>query len=551
MNVVCRRRRDGRPSAYDPTRQGVVFVLRTVAVTAPCPDCGQPSDRVHSRYRRRLTDLPSQGRAIQLQLLARRFFCLAADCPRRIFTERLPEVVAPQARTTRRLHDTHCDIGFALGGEAGARLAARLAMPTSPDTLLRRVRQSPLPQHPHVRVLGVDDWAFRKGHHYGTILCDLEQRCPVDLLPERSADALCDWLNEHPEVEIISRDRADDYIRGATTGAPQAVQVADRWHLLRNLRDALKGTADRHHATIEAAAREVVTNPQGEQPPPHSTNSGSEPTAALSRPSQTVEQPAATITRREATYEQVLALQQQGLSRRSIASRLGLDRSTVRRYLEAGSFPERAGRRYSRRTDRFADYLKQRWAEGCRNAAQLFSEIKALGFNGSYYAVRRQLACWRPTGGQMAPGPVTGSGRPTAMQRPSARRVSWLLLKEEVELEPEEKGFLERLQERCPELRAAAVLGRRFAKMVQQQQEECWDDWVSQATASSAAKELRSFAEGLQKDEAAVRAALRLEWSNGQVEGQVNRLKTIKRQMYGRAKFDLLRQRVLSSGQAR
>jgi transposase len=122
------------------------------------------------------------------------------------------------------------------------------------------------------------------------------------------------------------------------------------------------------------------------------------------------------------------------------------------------------------------------------------------------------------------------------------------LLKEEVELEPEEKGFVGRLQERCPELRAAAVLGRRFAKMVQQRQEECWDAWVSHATAVEAAKELRSFAEGLQKDEAAVRAAFRLEWSNGQVEGQVNRLKTIKRQMYGRAKFDLLRQRMLSSG---
>jgi transposase len=528
--------------------QAVRFVLRTVAATALCPECGQASDRVHSRYRRRLTDLPAQGRAIHVQLLARRFFCLAADCTRRIFAERLPEVVAPQARTTRRLHDTHCDIGFALGGEAGARLAARLAMPTSPDTLLRRVRHAPLPQHPHVRVLGVDDWAFRKGHCYGTILCDLEQRCPIDLLPERSADALCDWLNKHPEVEIISRDRADDYIRGATAGAPQAVQVADRWHLLRNVRDALKGTADRHHAAVQAAAGEVVTNPPGEQSPALSTDSGSEPTPVIPLPSQEAEQQPMGSTCREATYEQVLELHRQGLSRRAIASRLGLDRSTVRRYLEAGSFPERAGRRYARRTDRFADYLKQHWAEGCRNAAQLFTELQARGFDGSYYTVRRQLSCWRNAGSQTAPGNVTGSGRPSAIERPSARRVAWLLLKEEVELEPEEKDFLGRLQERCPELRTAAVLGRRFAKMVQQRQEECWDDWVSHATAAEAAKELRSFAEGLQKDEAAVRAALRLEWSNGQVEGQVNRLKTIKRQMYGRAKFDLLRQRVLSSG---
>lgn len=528
--------------------QAIVFVLRTIAATASCPGCGQTSDQVHSRYWRRLTDLPSQGRAIQVRLLARRFFCPTADCTRRIFTERLPEVVAPQARTTRRLHDTHCDIGFALGGEAGARLAARLAMPISPDTLLRRVRRAVLPQHAHVRVLGVDDWAFRKGHRYGTILCDLEQRRPIDLLPERSADALCDWLKEHPEVEIISRDRADDYIRGATAGAPQAVQVADRWHLLRNLRDALKGTADRHHSAIQAAVGEIVANPQGEQPSPSSTDSVLKPTPAIPLPPQEVEQPSASITRREALYEQVLELHRQGLSRRNIASRLGLDRSTVRRYLEVGSFPERANRRYSRRTDRFADYLKQRWAEGCYNAAQLFAEIKAKGFNGSYYTVRRELACWRKACGQMAPGAGAGPGRPSVIDRPSARRVAWLLLKEEVELEPEERGFVERLQELCPELRTASALGRRFAKMVQQRQEESWDDWVSQATAAEAAKEIRSFAEGLQKDAAAVRAALRLEWSNGQVEGQVNRLKTIKRQMYGRAKFDLLRRRVLSSG---
>jgi hypothetical protein len=287
--------------------------------------------------------------------------------------------------------------------------------------------------------------------------------------------------------------------------------------LLRNLRDALKGTADRHHAAAQAAAREVATNPPGEQPPPHRTDSGSESTPALPPPSEEIEQQPAGSTRREATYEQVLELHRQGLSRRSIASRLGLDRGTVRRFLEAGSFPERAGRRYSRRTDRFAGYLKRRWAEGCHNAAQLFAEIKAQGFNGSYYAVRRQLACWRKAGSPTVPGPVAGSGRPSAIERPSARRVSWLLLKEEVELEPEEKDFLERLQERCPELRAAAVLGRRFAKMVQQRREDSWDEWVSQATAAEAAKELRSFAEGLQKDEAAARGvALGVEqWPGG------------------------------------
>jgi transposase len=409
----------------------VVFVLRTRGATAVCPDCRQASTRVHSRYRRHLTDLPAQGRAIQFQLLARRFFCPVADCPRRIFTERLPDVVAPQERTTQGLHEAHCDIGLALGGEAGARLATRLAMPTSPDTLLRRVRQIPLPQRTTVRVLGVDDWAFRRGHHYGTILCDLEQRCPVDLLPQRSADALCDWLKEHPEVEIIGRDRADDYIRGATDGATQAVQVADRWHLLRNLRDALKGAADRHHAAVQAAARGVAAPPQDSPPAPAIAEAEPPASPAADLPAREDEPQQACRSRRLSTYEQVVQLHEERLSRRAIAARLGLARSTVKRYLEAGSFPERARRRYGRRTDRFADHLKQRWSEGYHNASQLFKELKERGYSGSYYTVRRQLACWRKAGACAPAANTSGAVRPSTIDRPSARRVSWLLLKEE------------------------------------------------------------------------------------------------------------------------
>ena len=524
--------------------QAVIFFLRTVATTAECPDCGQASEQVHSRYQRHLTDLPTQGRAIRVQLLTRRFFCPAPDCPRRIFTERLPDVVAAHGRTTTRLHDAHSEIGLALGGEAGARLAAHLSMPTSADTLLRRVRNAPLPQRPAIRVLGVDDWAFRKGHRYGTILCDLERRCPVDLLPERSAEALCEWLKDHPEVEIISRDRGDDYIQGASAGAPQAVQVADRWHLLRNLRDALQGAVDRHHAEVRAAAQEMVVG----QPAPESTK---EDTEAKFPPTDSpivtprTEQQQARRQRRERLYEEVLALHGQGFSDRAIANQLGIHRSTVKRFLETGTFPERAGRRYARRTDRFVDYLKQRWSEGCRNAAALFEELKEQGFHGSYYSVRRLLFGWRQGDNDASTGYRARPAVPEIVKRPSARRVSWLLLKADGELEEEEQRFLNRLQERCPELRAAGDLARQFREMVRQRQEGAWDDWVAQATASSAAKELRRFAEGLQKDEAAVRAALGSEWSNGQVEGQVNRLKTIKRQMFGRARFDLLRQRVL------
>jgi transposase len=227
---------------------------------------------------------------------------------------------------------------------------------------------------------------------------------------------------------------------------------------------------------------------------------------------------------------------------------LGIHRNTVKRFLEAGAFPERAGRRYARRTDCFAGYLKQRWAEGCRNAAQLFEELQAQGCRGSYYSVRRQLARWRKVDPAPAVGREARAIAETGRERPSARRVFWLLLKEEGQLEANEQGFLGRLQERCPELTAAAELGRQFADRVRKRQEQAWNDWLERATACDAPKELRAFAVSLQKDEAAVRAALHRQWSNGQVEGQVNRLKTIKRQMFGRANFDLLRQRVVRAG---
>jgi transposase len=384
--------------------------------------------------------------------------------------------------------------------------------------------------------LGVDDWAFRKGHHYGTILCDLERQCPVDLLPQRSAEALGDWLKDYPEVEIIRRDRGDDYIRGATAGAPQAVPVADRWHLLRNLYDALKAAVDRHHADVPAAAREVVASP-AEAAPQQEQAPGESPASTVSpcTPPRT-ERQRVRRQRREQRSAQVLDLHRQGLSHRVLAERLGMHRSTVKRFIEAGAFPERANRRYARRTDRFRDYLKQRWSEGCWNAAQLYAEWKARGFGGSYYSVRRQLARWRPADGSSGDRTSAKAAAPDVIERPSARRVSGRLLQDPADREQAEQAFGDRLQTRRPELRSATELAQAFRNVVRQRREGAWESGLERASAADAVKELRSFAEGLKKDEAAVRAALRLKWSNGQVEGQVNRLKRIKRTMFGRAK---------------
>ena len=235
--------------------------LATTAPTAVCPLCGYDTPRVHSRYTRRLDDLPCLGRCVRLQVAVRRFVCPRPDCPRRIFTERLPGFAAPWARTTDRLRQTQTDIGSSLGGEAGARLAARMAITASPDTLLRRVKRLKNKPTGPPRVVGIDDWAWRKGQCYGTIVVDLERSDVIDLLPDREADTVAAWLKAHPGIEVVSRDRSATYAEAATEGASQAVQVADRWHLLKNLREAVERVLARHSAVVNATLKALETPP--------------------------------------------------------------------------------------------------------------------------------------------------------------------------------------------------------------------------------------------------------------------------------------------------
>ena len=239
--------------------------LATTAPTAACPRCGSDTRRVHSRYTRRLDDLPCLGRCVRLQVAVRRFVCPQSDCPRRIFTERLPGFAAPWARTTDRLRQTQTDIGSSLGGEAGVRLAARMAITTSPDTLLRRVKRLKNEPAGPPRVVGIDDWAWRKGQRYGTIVVDLERSDVIDLLPDRDAETVAAWLKAHPGVEVVSRDRSATYAQAATEGASQAEQVADRWHLLKNLREAVERVLERHSAVVDAALK-ATGSPSGTGP---------------------------------------------------------------------------------------------------------------------------------------------------------------------------------------------------------------------------------------------------------------------------------------------
>jgi transposase len=519
----------------------ITFHLRTTNPTARCPLCDSPSSRVHSRYQRELADLPWRGRVARLLVKVRRFFCGTPACPRSIFGERLPALAAVRARTSVSLDHAHRHIGFALGGEAGSRLATRLSMPTSPDTLLRRIRRAPELDRSRPRVPGVDDWAFRKGTRYGTLLCDLERRHPVDLLPDRQSETLAAWLKARPGVAVISRDRAGPYALGARLGAPDAVQVADRWHLLCNLREAVERLLDRKQSQLREAAKKVAPEAVAPGEPPRAVTA-----PELSAPQQINRAERLRQARRQRRlerYERVKELHRRGVGLREIARGLRISRRTVRRFVRAESFPERlAARPRTSRVARFADHVRRRWQEGCENVAELHREVRALGGRCSYATLRRQvgrLGCLRSMKeGQAVPRPQL-----PRVTVPSTRRVSHWLLKDMTELEDDERRLVEQLHA-DDEIPPVVESAKKFAALVRRKGSGTLEEWLREVECSSSA-EMRGFSGGVRQDQAAVEAALTLPWSNGPVEGQVNRLKVIKRQRYGRANFDLLRRRVL------
>ena len=408
----------------------VVLQLTTTAPAAGCPRCAVPSSSVHSRYQRRLTDLPWGTHPVRLQLTVRKWLCRNPTCTRRIFTERVPELVAAYAHKTQRLITALQAVGVALGGQAGARLAKRLGLSASRDTLLRLVRRLPLPNMPPLSAIGVDDWAHRKRQRYGTIVVDLEHRRPVALLHDREADTLTSWLREHAGITVIARDRMKAYSDAARAGAPQATQVADRFHLLQNLAEALDQVFSTHgkalKAVCEALSRTPVVQPNGQTAVPV-------PPSAPAPQAQT--QAAQRRSRRLATYERVWALSRQGWSNRAIAQQLGIGRMTVVRFLQAPTFPERKGRSDTGKsllTPYKERFLKQ-WNAGCREALQLFRDLRRRGYTGSYPTVARYAQRLRHAQGLQPRERRAGQTLPRVVesqQRPlTTRRATRLVLK--------------------------------------------------------------------------------------------------------------------------
>ena len=517
-----------------PTPERITIVAQPQSATAPCPDCGRTSCRVHGYYERLLGDLPWQGRPALLRVQARRFRCLDPLCPRQTFAERLPGVAAA-ARRTERLGSLHGCLGLALGGEAGARLAARLAIGISPDTLLRAVRLAGAgaPTSSTPRVLGVDDWAWRRGRRYGTVLVDLERNRVVDLLPDRQADTLAAGLREHPGIEVIARDRAGAYADGVRQGAPAAVQATDRWHLLRNLGDAVYTVVERHHAAARRVGREVMAARAAEA-------AQSRPPAVV-RPNAAARRSEASRARRHARFAEAARLHAAGASLSAISRLLGTDRKTLRRWLQAEGVPAWQQPRRGSVLDPYRSHLERRWAEGCRNAARLWRELTAMGFPGRPATVRAWATQQRRAEPDASRPPTTAGGQP--WRPPSSRRVARLLMAGVSNLPDADRAFATRLLAEAPALDLAVAAAKRLALCLQKKSTEALGDVLT----ASGATLLAPFVAELRKDVAAVQAALDTPWTTSPVEGQINRIKTIKRSMYGRAGFDLLRARILNA----
>jgi transposase len=498
-----------------------------------CPLCSEPSSHIHSHYHRTLKDAPCVGRQLELALTVRKFFCRNLACSRKVFTERIADLAEPWARMTTRLREQITSIGLATCGKGGVRLADRLGIETSRNTTLRRIMNVPDEARGSVMYLGIDDFSFRRGYRFGTILVDLERHRPIDVLPDRQAETAAVWMRDNPEIQVVSRDRGTEYASAATQGAPQAIQVADRFHVCKNLTEATQLLLARCQA-------EILASRTMEEP---ATDESGQPVISIEewRPKEPAQVQKARLTRRagrKARYEQMMEKLAQGLTTKEVACQLGLSERTVQKWKAAGTFPEAKTRRKKHSDfDAFAPYVLKRWQEGERNGLTLWREIQMQGYTGSERTVYRHIETLKQAS-------VQASLHPNRLHTFTANTAVWLFVRDKKSLDDIEREDLATFCQASPTLKRAYDLVQDFMQMVRKREGHRLDAWLERVATSDLA-ELQQFANGVEKDKAAVKAGLTWSFNNGQVEGQVTKLKLIKRTMYGRAGFPLLRQRVL------
>ena len=509
-----------------------------------CPLCGAPASRVHSRYTRSVTDLPCGGQQVRLQVEVRKCFCEMSSCARKIFVERLTPFVEPWGRVTRRLYQIVQVLGLATGGRLGVRVTDRLGIQTTRHTILRRIMALPTGPIGQVLELGIDDFSFRRGRKFGTILVDMQSHKVIDLLPDRTKETAAAWMKAHPEIDLVSRDRGGDYAAGARVGAPQATQVADRFHLQKNLTEAVELALARCRAEIRKHAETTLqeeVSPEARQALVESIKAFSTKTWKPTPDRCTERDRLARRAERYDRYQQVVALHAQGFEQVEIAHRVHLSTRTIHMWLKAGAFPEMKRRRKRKsKFDPYATYVLRRWNEGCKNGSQLYREIKERGYTGSEPMVHRFLVPLRA----QVPLVQAVEAPPTPVQNMVAKKTVWLFVRDPADLDEAEQATLVAI---CQASKAAWMmyqLVQEFRHILHHREGEKLDEWLEKVRASGI-RELQSFVFGVERDKTAVVAGLTLRQNNGLVEGKVNKLKLIKRMGYGRASFPLLRQRVL------
>ncbi|MGW0885701.1 ISL3 family transposase [Streptomyces sp. NPDC002671] len=485
-----------------------------------CPSCGMAAHRVHGRYQRHLADTAVAGRPVVIDLLVRRLICDQPTCPRRTFVEQVKGLTIRYGRRTPLLHHLLLALALALAGRAGARMAAVLAVAVSRVTLISMLMALPDPPATtsarSPRVLGVDDFAFRKGKTYGTVLVDVDASTVIDLLPDPSSDTLIAWLAEHPGAEVICRDRDSSYSRAATTACPDAVQIADRWHLLQSLSRAVEQVCHQHRGCLKKHAERGRDQP-------------------VQIPLLDALPPTLIVQRVLDRHEEINRMVAAGYPISEIARRLGLDRKTVRHYRDTDLDTLLASARDRRSVplDRFKPFLQAEFAAGRTSGTELLQHLREQGYRGGYSTLTRYLRTVR-----------AGTAPPAPAEIPSPRRITGWIMQDRENLSSRSAEGLEEVRMACPDITAACDFAHAFTDLLRHGRGFLLEDWIRQAE-RTAPPSIKSFARFLRQDLDAVLAGLTMDYSSGRVEGHINRLKTLKRQMFNRAGLPLLRKRVL------
>ncbi|MEQ9442959.1 MAG: ISL3 family transposase [Cyclobacteriaceae bacterium] len=496
-----------------------------------CPRCHMPSKRVHSYYIRKLNDLPAFGKSSHILLRSRKFYCHTDICPLKVFAERYASHFKPYKRRTERLEIKIKNLGLLTGGKSAERICSMLSMPISDTTILRIVGKAELPQEEPVLAVGVDDWAFKKRDRYGSILVNLHTGKVVDLLPDREEATLREWLQQRPQIEVVTRDRFSNFQKAIAVGAPQALQVTDRWHLLRNLSEAIQKILIRHYSKINTTLarqpqKDTSWNPISIQP----VSKQADKADAL--------QNGIRLQR----FKQLKDLQGKDYSIRAMARHLGMSRQTVKKYLDMEALPRRS-HRTGNTLEQYFPFIKKRMEEEPNLfLITLWKELKAVGYPGAYTTLSEALQYYGIRIGKKAGLTRKLPGRAGASFKPSTTAI--LFASNPDKLSDAQRKIIDELCIASDDLLKTFMLAQSFRSMMTERLgSRMLSSWIDQSR-NSGINEMVSFAKGLLTDYTAIENALSLQWSNGPSEGNVNRLKLIKRQMYGRAGFELLKKRV-------